>query len=109
LAALYVKFRDLQPIWDVVMQAGYFLTPIFWPITMVATMAPWAAKLLLMNPMAQMVQDARWAVVAQDQQTVWNQFGNVFYSLVPLLIVVVLAVISSVYFRRASKYFTERV
>jgi ABC-2 type transport system permease protein len=30
LSALYVRFRDIQPIWEVLLQAGYYLTPIMY-------------------------------------------------------------------------------
>jgi len=109
LAALYVKFRDLGHIWDVVLQAGYFLTPIIYPISMIAAMSPLAGKLILMSPMAQMIQDARWAVVAQSQETVWNSFEFVPYMLIPLAIVAIFVVVAVLYFRKVSKYFTEEV
>lgn len=35
LATLFVRFRDIGPIWEVVMQAGMYATPIIYPISMV--------------------------------------------------------------------------
>ncbi len=35
LAALYVYYRDLNQIWDVLLQAGFFLSPIVYPISIV--------------------------------------------------------------------------
>ncbi|MCP1662282.1 lipopolysaccharide transport system permease protein [Methanocalculus sp. AMF5] len=35
LASLYVYFRDLNQIWDVVLQAGFFLSPIVYPISII--------------------------------------------------------------------------
>jgi len=109
LSALYVKFRDLAHIWDVIMQAGYFATPIIYPLSMIIAMSPVAAKILLMNPMAQIIQDARWAVVYQGTETVWNTLNAVPYMLVPFIIVIVVVVIGVLYFKKASKYFTEKV
>ena len=37
LGALFVNFRDLSPIWEVVLQAGFYATPIIYPISLVAT------------------------------------------------------------------------
>jgi lipopolysaccharide transport system permease protein len=31
-SVLFLRYRDLNQIWDVVTQAGFFLTPIIWPI-----------------------------------------------------------------------------
>ena len=33
LAALFVKFRDIGYIWEVVLQAGFYLTPILYPLS----------------------------------------------------------------------------
>ncbi|MCJ7445706.1 MAG: ABC transporter permease [Methanotrichaceae archaeon] len=35
LAASYVYYRDLNQIWDVLLQVGFFLSPIIYPISMV--------------------------------------------------------------------------
>ncbi|MDD3710542.1 MAG: ABC transporter permease [Methanothrix sp.] len=35
LASLYVYYRDLNQIWDVLLQAGFFLSPIVYPISIV--------------------------------------------------------------------------
>jgi len=35
LAALYVYYRDLNQIWDVLLQAGFFLSPVVYPISIV--------------------------------------------------------------------------
>jgi ABC-2 type transport system permease protein len=31
LSALYVRFRDVQPIWDVVLQAWFYISPVMYP------------------------------------------------------------------------------
>jgi lipopolysaccharide transport system permease protein len=35
LAALYVYYRDLNQIWEVLLQLGFFLTPVVYPLTTV--------------------------------------------------------------------------
>jgi len=35
LSSLYVYYRDLNQIWDVLLQAGFFLSPIVYPISIV--------------------------------------------------------------------------
>ena len=32
-SALYVRFRDIKPIWEVVLQALFYATPILYPIS----------------------------------------------------------------------------
>lgn len=109
LSAAYVKFRDLGHIWDVVIQAGYFATPIIYPLSMIIAFSPTAAKVLLMNPMAQMIQDARWAVTYNGTETVWNMIEHPFIAIIPILIVIIVAIVAVFYFRRASQYFTEEL
>jgi len=35
LASLYVYYRDLNQIWDILLQVGFYLAPIIYPITLV--------------------------------------------------------------------------
>lgn len=109
LSALYVKFRDLAHIWDVMMQAAYFATPIIYPLSMIIIMSPVAAKIMILSPIAQMIQDARNVVVYNQTETVWSLLNFVPYMLIPLLIVAVTVVVAMLYFRKVSKRFTELI
>lgn len=44
LSTLFVYFRDLGPIWEVIMQAGFYGTPIIYPITQISTHHLFVAK-----------------------------------------------------------------
>lgn len=110
LSALYVKFRDLSHIWEVIMQAWYFATPIIYPISMIMLAQPTVAKLMMMSPMAQIIQDARFVVVNQTHtDTIWSLIENPLIAIIPILIVVVVAFVSVIYFKKSSKRFTELV
>lgn len=52
LAALNVYFRDVQFIWKVIVQIGFFATPIIYPITIFPEKVRW---MLMINPMAQII------------------------------------------------------
>lgn len=104
LAALFVRFRDLNYIWEVLMQAAFYATPILYPLTMVPTR--WA-RLLILNPVAQLLQDARYVMVTPKTQTITQLYGTPWAYAVPLGIVLVLAVASVVYFKRQARYFAE--
>lgn len=56
LSALNVYFRDVQFIWAVVIQAGFFATPILYPITIFPENVRWIVTL---NPMAQIISMMR--------------------------------------------------
>lgn len=109
LSALYVRFRDVSHIWEVFMQGAFYATPIFWPLARISEANPTAAKLLLMgNPMAQIIQDARWAVVGHNFETIWSLLANnPVLALVPFLVVVGIFAVGVLYFRKRSKFFTE--
>ncbi len=109
LSALYVQFRDINYIWEVVLQAGFYATPILYPISLVVTASPLVAKLMMLNPVAQIIQDIRATAVTSDTVTIASLFHNPFASLIPLAIVIVLAVLSMIYFKRRSPGFAEEI
>lgn len=107
LSALFVKFRDVQYIWEVVVQAAFYATPILYALSIVPHNI---AKILILNPMAQIIQDARWAMITPDTETIYQVYGgDKWIWLIPLGITALLAVTSAIYFRSQSKYFAEEV
>ena len=49
LSALNVYFRDVQFIWKLIIQVGFFATPVIYPITIFPENARW---IVMLNPMA---------------------------------------------------------
>lgn len=106
LSAVYVKLRDVTYIWDVVMQAGFYLTPILYLVTIL----PGAfAKLALLNPMAQLIQDARWAFVSNATPTIYSMWGHWYWWAVPIVAALAVFYVGIVYFRAHSSRFAEDV
>lgn len=106
LAAAYVKYRDISYIWEVLMQAGFYLTPILYPLTLIPDQFQ---KLILLNPVAQAMQDARYALVTHKTETLHSLTGGYTAYLIPLGIVTFVLVAGVVYFRRQSKHFAENL
>lgn len=106
LSALYVKFRDINYIWEVILQAAFYATPILYPLSLIPT---GAAKVLMMNPMAQIIQDARYVLITPQSETVSSLYKTGLWHVVPVACVVVLAGLAALYFRSRSKYFAEEV
>lgn len=106
LSALFIKYRDVNYIWEVMIQAGFYVTPIFYPLSMVP---PKLAKLLMLNPLAQMVQDARHIIVTTQSPTITTVYGSAYARLIPIGIVAVVAVLALMYFKKRSKYFAEEI
>ncbi len=109
LSALHVKYRDTSHIWEIIMQAAFYATPIIYPLSIVVEKSEVAAKFLLLNPIAQAIQDARYYLITPETVTAAKLFGNQIYVLIPYIIVIVVFVGGILYFRRNSKYFAENI
>lgn len=109
LSAFNVKYRDTSHIWEIIMQAAFYATPIIYPLAIVAEKSELIAKFLLMNPIAQAIQDARYALITSETITVNKLFNNDIYILIPFVIVIFVFVTGTLYFRRHSKYFAESI
>ena len=107
--AINVKFRDIASIWEVLIQALFYAVPIIYPITMVANSSVLAAKLILLNPIAQVIQDVRYNLITTEAVTTWNYLGNPFLMAIPVVIVIIVLAWGSVYFRKKSKFFAEEI
>lgn len=106
LAAAFVKFRDLSNVWDVFLQAGFYVTPIFYPLSMIAN--DFIRKLLLTNPVAQVAQDVRYNVVTTQTITA-GELLHGWKMLIPYLLVITVFLFGIRYFRKESKYFAENL
>jgi ABC-2 type transport system permease protein len=107
LSALFVKYRDVGYIWEVVLQAGFYLTPILYPISLITNTT--LQKLILINPIAQAIQDARYAVVTHETTTLHRVVEGGWYYFVPFILVIAILCGGLVYFRKESKYFAENI
>lgn len=113
LATLNVYFRDIQHIWEVVMQALFYATPIIYPLSMVTGQlgqhyGPMITKAMLLNPAAQIIQDIRHNLIAPETtQTVWTEFNHVGYALIPIALTLVILAWGVSVFRKHSRKFAE--
>lgn len=101
LSALYVRARDMSPIWDVSTQALFYLTPIIYPIQLVVTRAgDSVAHLLMVNPLAAIVQQARHAIVGSSQPSAAEAIGGGTRLLIPIGITLTIGAIGCWLFAR---------
>ena len=104
LSALFVRFRDLSYIWELVLQAAFYATPILYPLSVVPARF---ARFLLLSPLAQIIQDARYALITNKADTISELFGTSWVRLVPVGITLAMSVASVIFFRRQSPSFAE--
>ena len=107
LATFYVKFRDVSYIWEVILQAGFYITPILYPLSKITNLT--LQKLILLNPVAQSMQDVRYSVVTHQTITIYNVFQGGYYLFIPFVFVVLVLIGGVIYFRKESKYFAENI
>lgn len=109
LAAAYVKFRDVSHLWDIFLQAAFYATPILYPLSLVVQQSEIAAKIMLLSPMAQIIQDARYNLITHQTETTSSTIGNPLLVTVPYVLVVLAIILASWYFKKSQKYFAEKV
>lgn len=109
LSSLYVRFRDLNYIWEIFMQAAFYLTPILYSLTFVTGKSLTVAKLQLLTPMGQIIQDARYVLVTPQTITYEQLFQTGWYRLIPIFATIAFACLAAWYFRRQSPKFAEEV
>ncbi len=112
LGAINVKYRDVTSIWDVIIQALFYAVPIIYPLSMIvnaASYGPLAAKVIMLNPIAQVIQDVRYNLITTETITTWNLTGEWYFCLIPILIVILSVILGDLFFRKRSKRFAEEV
>ena len=109
LSALYVKYRDISYVWELLMQAAFYATPILYPLSLVKDKSLLLSKLLLLNPMAQIIQDARYILITPKTDTLIGLTHNWLLVLVPVSLVILVIIYATYYFRKNSKTFAEDI
>ena len=107
LSSLFVKFRDLSQIWEVFLQAGLYATPIIYPLSFVAEKSLFAAKLLMLNPLAQIIQDLRYLLIDPVNTTIWQISDKWWYIAIPYLLPVLVFIVGITVFNHNAKKFAE--
>lgn len=107
LAALYVRYRDVRPIWEVVLQALYFVSLVLIPIEAVTNDT--LAKLLLLNPFACIVQQLRHAVVDPSAPSTLDVLGDPLLLAIPIAIFAVIVIVAFRTFDRMAPKIAEEL
>lgn len=107
LSALFVKFRDMSYIWEVILQAGFYATPVIYALSRITNAT--FKKLIMMNPLSQIIQDSRYVTITHKTTTAYQLFNGGFYEYIPFIILLIIIIIGAIYFRFQSKYFAENV
>lgn len=108
LATLFVKYRDLGPIWEVFMQAGMYATPVIYSLTFIIQKNQvTVAKFMMLNPLAQIIQDLRHYIVYSGSMRGWELYRNHIFGVFPYLFSILVFLIGYTIFHRNAKKFAE--
>jgi ABC-2 type transport system permease protein len=106
LAVLYVPFRDMSPIWEVVSQLLFWGTPI---IYVIETVPSGARELLMMNPLAVIIEQARHVLIDPSAPSAAAASGGAVRLLIPLAIAGLVLGASLELYRRMRPTLAERL
>jgi ABC-2 type transport system permease protein len=107
LSALFVRYRDVQPIWDVITTAAFYATPILYPIERVEI--PWAREVIMYNPLAVIVQQMRHSVFDPAAPSAAAAIGGYARLCVPIGITLAVFALGFWYFNRAAPEVAENL
>jgi ABC-2 type transport system permease protein len=111
LSALFVRYRDVEPIWDVVLQVIFYATPIFYTVQVVVdkTGSERIGQLMMLNPFAAILQQSRHAVVDPSHQSAAEILGGNAQLLAPLAVIAIVLVAGAVVFAREAPRIAEEL
>jgi ABC-2 type transport system permease protein len=108
LSSLYVRSRDVAPIWAVISQALFYASPIFILIENIAQRAHGATRYYLFNPLAALLQTARYWMVGGTHGPGWYMGGRLWL-LVPGGILVGICVLGFYVYNRMAPHIAEEL
>lgn len=105
LSALYVRYRDVKPIWEVALQLLFYGTPIFYTLDVIPNET--LRHVLLFSPLAVVIQQFRHAVIDPSHPNAVAAAGGWLPLLVPAAILLALLFGGYRYFDRAAPRIAE--
>lgn len=114
LSVGYVNYRDVRPIWDVVLQATFYASGIFIVITGVKPLTILGVKVdvsqvLMANPFAALLEQARHVFIDPSYPSAAKAIGGTAMLMIPIGISVVVVVLGFLIFDRQAPKVAERL
>jgi ABC-2 type transport system permease protein len=113
LSALFVRFRDIQPIWEVFSQILFYSSPVIIPVEtvrrelLVKHHDPLLLHIYMLNPLVTVFQQFRHAMVNRATLSAGEALGSWTALLEPLALVAVVFVVGFWVFNRAAPHIAE--
>jgi len=106
LSTLFVNYRDVAPIWDVILQLMFWGSPIIYTIESVPEEYRTA---MLLNPLALLMTQIRHAVFDPNALPGWSYLPSTAYLLIPGAIVAGSLIAALVMLKRATPQLAEQL
>jgi ABC-2 type transport system permease protein len=106
VSSLYVRFRDVQPIWFVLSTILFYGSPVLYAID---TVPDKAQRFLLLNPIAMLLEQARKWIVDPSARGCVEAIGGVKWALIPLAVFVGVCALGLWLFNREAPVIAERL
>jgi ABC-2 type transport system permease protein len=104
LSALYVRYRDMQPIWEVLLQVLFYATPV---IYVIYTLPSSIQREAMANPLAALFTQMRHALIDPTAPTAAEAIGGGVRLLIPLAVIFVLFALGAWVFAREAPRIAE--
>ncbi|MCB9358706.1 ABC transporter permease [Candidatus Woesearchaeota archaeon] len=99
LGAFYLKFRDIKHIWEVLLQIGFWATPIIYPV---ASIPAYLKDIIFLNPLANIITNSRNVII-------YNVGFSPIETLITTIVIIIILVISILIFNKRSLRFAEEL
>lgn len=109
LSTLYVRVRDIDFIWEIITRAGFYAVGVLFPMAIIFEKSQLAGQVLLLNPVAQSINDARNALIGGAIAPTYSVIGEAALIILPISLTIFTLIFGALYFRQRSRYFAEDV
>jgi ABC-2 type transport system permease protein len=106
LSALYVRFRDVKPIWEVVLQVAFYATPVIYAIETI-DVSQRVREAIMLSPLAAILQQFRHAVIDPSAPSAAAAAGGSARLLIPAVLIFGVAALGFWYFDREAPRMAE--
>jgi ABC-2 type transport system permease protein len=108
LSTLFVRYRDVEPIWEVTLLVLFYASPIFYPIQVITgPNAHRIVELLMINPFAAILQQGRHAFIDPSNPSFIEATGSWLHVIPPVLIGLAIILIGGQVFRKRAPRIAE--
>ena len=104
LAPLYVRYRDVQPMWDVALQVGFYASPILY---VAAKLPDSVERIFLASPIAAILTEMRYVFLDPSAPSLAAAMGATWRVLIPLAVTFGALALGAWYFSRQAPHVAE--